>query len=77
MGRGKTVGQGPIVRDAGGCFEVLLETVLNDWRALLPETKKSEYRISNKESRIMKCSFDIHHSLFDILRFSFYYSGAT
>jgi hypothetical protein len=30
---------------------------------------KNEYRISNKECRIMKFSFDIRYSLFDILRF--------
>ncbi len=36
---------------------------------------KSEYRIANKEFRIMKClffHFDIHYSLFDILRFYFF-----
>jgi len=30
---------------------------------------QNEYRISNKECRIMKFSFDIRYSLFDILRF--------
>jgi len=33
---------------------------------------KNEYRISNKECRIIKYfSFDIRYSLFDILRFAF------
>jgi hypothetical protein len=33
------------------------------------EIYKNEYRISNKECRVMKFSFDIRYSLFDILRF--------
>ncbi len=41
---------------------------------LKKKTVVFEYRISNKECRIMKlgkdfCYFDIHYSLFDILRF--------
>ena len=31
--------------------------------------ERIEYRITNKEFRMMIFSFDIHHSLFDILRF--------
>jgi len=41
---------------------------------------KREYRMSNKEYRIMKFNkvfhyFDIHHSLFDILRFTCWQAG--
>ena len=32
------------------------------------EIFKNEYRISNKECRIMNFDFDIHYSLFDIPR---------
>jgi len=45
-----------------------LDQTVNTWPKIF-EIVKNEYPMSNKECPMMKFSFDVHYSLFDILRF--------